>query len=92
LNNRRASNLEEISGMLLNPDPKKWGAYSVYVNFATNRFGQLPSGTTAGSIENIHNKMHGMVGGDPRTEGDTRGQMGNPSIAAFDPVFWFHHA
>ncbi|KAK1472444.1 hypothetical protein CCUS01_05828 [Colletotrichum cuscutae] len=36
-----------------------------------------------GSIEDIHNAIHTYSGGS--------GHMGNPAIAAFDPIFWLHH-
>ena len=37
-----------------------------------------------GSLEDIHNNVHGLTGGG--------GQMSNPAYAAFDPIFWLHHA
>ncbi|KAK3319425.1 hypothetical protein B0H66DRAFT_603970 [Apodospora peruviana] len=37
-----------------------------------------------GSLEGIHNTFHGHIGGDV-------GHMGTPTVAAFDPVFFFHH-
>jgi len=37
-----------------------------------------------GSLEgSIHGNYHGLIGGP--------GHMGTPILAAFDPVFWFHH-
>lgn len=42
------------------------------------------SNDAKGSIEGIHNNMHLIIGG-------SKGQMRNPQVAAFDPVFWFHH-
>ncbi|KAK6527660.1 hypothetical protein TWF694_004640 [Orbilia ellipsospora] len=36
------------------------------------------------SIEGIHNTIHNYTGGV--------GQMGDVPVAAFDPIFWFHHA
>lgn len=37
-----------------------------------------------GSLEGtLHGNYHGLIGGD--------GVMGDPRVAAFDPVFWFHH-
>ena len=39
---------------------------------------------TANNIESIHNTIHYSVGG--------YGHMTYPEVAAFDPVFWFHHA
>lgn len=38
-----------------------------------------------GSLENVHDSIHGEVGGNG-------GQMGDLDYAAFDPVFWLHHA
>jgi len=37
-----------------------------------------------GSIEGLHGNFHTIIGG-------TNGHMSHPSIAAFDPIFWFHH-
>lgn len=34
------------------------------------------------SLEAVHDEVHVMIGGD----------MGNIPLAAFDPVFWLHHA
>lgn len=36
------------------------------------------------NIESIHNAIHNSVGGF--------GHMEFPEVAAFDPVFWLHHA
>ncbi|PVF92484.1 Di-copper centre-containing protein [Serendipita vermifera] len=36
------------------------------------------------SLEAIHGTIHGLTGND--------GHMGDPDFAAFDPVFWLHHA
>ena len=35
------------------------------------------------SVESIHDAVHGDVGG--------MGHMGDPIVAAFDPIFWLHH-
>ncbi|KAL3444389.1 common central domain of tyrosinase-domain-containing protein [Aspergillus insuetus] len=40
------------------------------------------------SLEAIHNQIHGYTGG--RGTGMV-GHMGDTSVAAFDPIFWFHH-
>ncbi|KAJ9615738.1 hypothetical protein H2200_001815 [Cladophialophora chaetospira] len=39
---------------------------------------------SANNIEGIHNSIHNSVGG--------YGHMEYPEVAAFDPVFWLHHA
>jgi tyrosinase len=39
-------------------------------------------GSASNSLEGIHDTIHGYVGG----------QMGDPNVAAFDPIFFLHHA
>ncbi len=41
-------------------------------------------GNVANNIENIHNSIHNSIGG--------YGSMQYPEIAAYDPMFWLHHA
>lgn len=38
-------------------------------------------GSVSNSLEGIHDQIHGMIGG----------HMGDPSVAAFDPIFYLHH-
>ncbi|KAI9508871.1 photo-regulated tyrosinase [Russula earlei] len=40
-------------------------------------------GSTSNSLEALHDEVHGTVGG--------RGHMSDPSVAAFDPIFFLHH-
>ncbi|KAJ6580116.1 tyrosinase [Mycena vulgaris] len=40
-------------------------------------------GSTSNSLEAIHDGIHTNVGGN--------GQMSDPSVAAFDPIFFLHH-
>ncbi|KIM38482.1 hypothetical protein M413DRAFT_75996 [Hebeloma cylindrosporum] len=40
-------------------------------------------GSTSNSLEAIHDGIHADVGGI--------GQMGDPAVAAFDPIFFLHH-
>ncbi|KIP02309.1 hypothetical protein PHLGIDRAFT_130799 [Phlebiopsis gigantea 11061_1 CR5-6] len=40
--------------------------------------------TVANSLEGIHDNMHVYIGGS--------GQMGDPAVAGFDPIFFIHHA
>ena len=43
----------------------------------------------SGSLEgSVHGTYHMLIGGTTTV----RGHMTNPIVAAFDPVFWFHHA
>jgi len=39
-------------------------------------------GSASNSLEAIHDEIHGYIGG----------QMGDPSVAGFDPIFFLHHA
>ncbi|KAG8995528.1 hypothetical protein FRB94_008947 [Tulasnella sp. JGI-2019a] len=41
-------------------------------------------GSSSSSLEAIHDGIHVDVGGD--------GDMSDPAVAAFDPIFWLHHA
>ncbi|KAJ7775767.1 tyrosinase [Mycena maculata] len=41
-------------------------------------------GSTSNSLEAIHDGVHNDVGGN--------GQMADPSVAAFDPIFFLHHS
>ncbi len=58
-----------------------------YTNFAafSNHEWQLSDPGTYASLEDIHNSIHGMVGGND-------GHMSELDYSAFDPVFWLHHA
>jgi len=38
-------------------------------------------GSSSNSLEAIHDEIHGIVGG----------QMGDPAVAGFDPIFFLHH-
>ena len=53
--------------------------YANFESFAANTNTVGPNG----SLEGIHNNYHGHIGG--------LGQVGDPKVAAFDPVFWIHH-
>jgi len=39
-------------------------------------------GSASNSLEAVHDEIHGYIGG----------QMGDPSVAGFDPIFFLHHA
>ncbi|KAF5719305.1 tyrosinase precursor (monophenol monooxygenase) [Fusarium globosum] len=67
----------------------------VYRNFRTfstnavfpkpNENPQATLERASGSIEDLHNSYHMIIGGEA-------GHMNDPSTAAFDPIFWMHHA
>ena len=74
---------ESLTGTLLRmiSDAK----YKDYVTFATNGVMKpRAKGDSYGSLEGIHNTYHNWIGGKG-------GHMSEVSVAAFDPVFWFHH-
>ena len=50
----------------------------------TNYTRMASTSSQGGSLEYIHNLVHGVVGG--------RGHMSDTSTSAFDPIFWLHHA
>ena len=81
-NARLASNdfrqwiLDLFPEVLFQPDP--WGQFSNHTwNFIHRNQGTLTS------LEGIHDQVHVDVGGN--------GHMSDPAVAAFDPIFWFHH-
>jgi tyrosinase len=44
------------------------------------------------ALEDVHDFIHGWTGGlNPATSSDG-GDMGNVGTAAYDPIFWAHHA
>jgi hypothetical protein len=76
--------------MILNKQREPLTAYCLnmmknYTNIpgvATNA--TTPFATNSGSLEGIHGSYHGIIGGPG-------GHMSKVPVAAFDPVFWFHH-
>ena len=70
---------------------------SRYTKFAPMSFNTLPDisagdkmdASTWGSMEDIHNSVQRYAGGidDPN-----QGHMSHVPTAAFDPIFWLHHA
>lgn len=49
----------------------------VHPQASTNAFG------SSGSLESMHGLYHGLCG--------SGGHMGRVAVAAYDPIFWFHH-
>jgi tyrosinase len=43
-------------------------------------------------LQDVHDFIHGWVGGINPANTEVGGDMGNIGTAAFDPVFWAHHA
>ncbi|EGP85593.1 uncharacterized protein MYCGRDRAFT_94308 [Zymoseptoria tritici IPO323] len=79
LNMMRESSVELALSLMASP------SYDKYLNFASGaaqdeQGAEVPSG----SLEDLHNTYHGLLGG--------QGHMGRVPVAAFDPIFWLHHA
>lgn len=74
----RAPNIELLMNMMTQRK------YDTYYNFAcTHRKRGDPIAN--GSLEGLHNQYHGLIGGNG-------GHMSEVPTAAFDPIFWLHHA
>ncbi|KAM7200214.1 tyrosinase [Naviculisporaceae sp. PSN 640] len=58
-------------------------SYKNFDAFTYNGFNPDTSPGEYGSLENVHNVIHDLVGG--------RGHMSYLATSAFDPVFWMHH-
>jgi tyrosinase len=57
--------------------------YSKYATMSNDAFRGRGKPGTYGSLEGIHNTIHNVTGGG--------GNMSDPDVAAFDPIFWLHH-
>ncbi len=42
-------------------------------------------------LQDVHDFIHGWVGGTDPNDEQVGGDMGNIATAAFDPIFWAHH-
>jgi tyrosinase len=82
-----ASQFDGLQGNinLLMNDPN----YRDFAAFSNHAWQQNEPGTFA-SIEDVHNSIHVAVGGDGNA--GPPGHMYELDYAAFDPVFWLHHA
>ena len=58
-------------------------SYKNFAGMSYNQFSGQNLFTYFGGIEDMHNSIHGYVGG--------RGHMSDPRISSFDPIFWLHH-
>ena len=62
-------------------------AYDTYIAMSNNALRSVPGfedvedATNYGSLEDIHNAVHTIVGG-------SGGHMSSVPISAFDPIFW----
>ena len=77
LNKVRDSGVIQILNMIANDQ-----RYDDYKRFSTSQ--KLKDGSRNGSLEGLHNSYHNNIGGS--------GHMSQVPVAAFDPVFWMHHA
>ncbi|KAK9805286.1 hypothetical protein WJX72_011147 [[Myrmecia] bisecta] len=68
---------------------KSWARFATH---APSSNGRTPT-PTVGSIEGVHDLIHDVVGGiTVAREVGYPGHMSDVDIAAFDPMFWLHHA
>lgn len=88
-------------------DQANKASYTNFLNFSTNGIGLIqdlqkkdpkkffvnPLFGATGSIEGVHDNYHCYLGGfDLSQEKNIKiGHMMCVPIAAFDPIFWFHH-
>lgn len=71
--------LQQNVNILLN-DPN----YQEFAAFSNHAWLSNSGPSTYASLEDVHNSIHGMVGGN-------MGHMAELDYSAFDPVFWLHH-
>jgi tyrosinase len=63
-------------------------SYHDFAAFSNTKWDQSGNPGAYGSLEDIHDDIHGTVGGSGQAG---QGQMAILDYAAFDPVFWLHH-
>jgi tyrosinase len=68
---------QNINILMNDPNYKDFSAFSNHL-WVPNSVG------TEASLEDVHNSIHGAVGG-------FMGHMSELDYSAFDPVFWLHH-
>ncbi|KAF7556599.1 hypothetical protein G7Z17_g1343 [Cylindrodendrum hubeiense] len=68
-------------------------SYEMFDQVSHNKWDPKNNGRGFGSIEDIHNAVHGLVGGfgSDRQNRSRTGHMSRVPISAFDPIFWLHH-
>ena len=87
---------EKFSRVLVEAPEKNLTERVIYILQSYERYGPFchndwPSGSPEkyGSIEDIHNTVHGITGGGDK---HILGHMSSFDYSAFDPIFWLHHA
>ncbi|KAJ3060967.1 hypothetical protein HDU98_003098 [Podochytrium sp. JEL0797] len=74
-----APQLRSMVRVLFDGTVTKWADFS---NHGLDNSDEQPGNYH--SLEYIHDQIHGIIGGNG-------GQMGNPEVAGYDPIFFFHH-
>lgn len=82
--------IDNVKGNLQDQIYNLLTACNDYLSFSNDAAGSSSS-SCANSIEGIHNTIHTTTGG-PGSSGVSGGHMTYLPLAAFDPVFWLHHA
>lgn len=67
---------------------KSWRSFSSTLHSQEDQ-GTQPAPTDYLSLEYIHNNIHNFTGGSGGADGT--GQMADPGVASFDPIFFLHH-
>ncbi|KAJ3206585.1 hypothetical protein HDU82_004429 [Entophlyctis luteolus] len=74
-----ASNLRSMVRVIFDGTVTKWADFS---NHSLDNSHKQPGNYH--SLEYVHDQVHGLISGGG-------GHMGYPEVAAFDPIFYFHH-
>jgi tyrosinase len=80
-----ASDQAHLKTLVMELFPQPLDPITPWFHFSNDQW-ELPVNSQQGnltSLENIHNLIHGNVGG--------AGHFGQTWFAAFDPIFWVHH-
>lgn len=76
---------QNVNILFSDPNYSDFSTFSNHVWTPSGGDGTQPDGVgTYASLEDVHNAIHGEVGGN-------EGHMSDTEYAAFDPVFWLHH-
>jgi tyrosinase len=78
-----ANTLPEAVYRLLRSVDAQGNPVMPYEKFSTGTFHSKQQVEDYPSLEFIHNNIHNFSGGN--------GYLGDPSTAAYDPLFWLHH-
>ena len=90
-NNAAINALNNIRASLQDQVYQLFTTCADYAHFSNDNAGSS-STQCSNSLEGIHNTIHTTSGGGPSSSVAAGGHMYYLATAAFDPVFWLHHA